>query len=86
MSELVETTPRWVARRLVEEAHGAVERAEAEHETALGAGDAPERPLSKRTLERALRLKDWAEVAVVEGEYLLAIQRAYYAIQLVEGP
>jgi hypothetical protein len=86
MSELVETTPRWVARRLVGEAHRAVARAETAHETASEPGEGPERPLSERTLERAQRLKDWADRAVVEGEYLLAIQRAYYAIQLVEGP
>ena len=90
MSELVETTPRWVARRLVGEAHAAVSRAEAgrapESGQAAEAGEARETPLSERTLERAQRLKDWAERAVVEGEYLLAIQRAYYAIQLVEGP
>ena len=86
MSELVETTPRWVARRLVGEAHAAVGRAEAEHGAASEDGAGAEKPLSQRTLERAQRLKDWADRAVVEGEYLLAIQRAYYAIQLVEVP
>ncbi|MFW5947745.1 MAG: hypothetical protein ACOCUW_04565 [Gemmatimonadota bacterium] len=70
MSELVETTPRYVARHLVADAA-----------TALAAG--PE--LDDRRLDRAVRLKDWAERAVEEGDYLLAIQRAYYAIQLAEG-
>ena len=73
MSELVETTPRFVALRLVERAGRAV------HAHTAGADGA------NRTMERAVRLKDWAERAVLEGEYLLAIQRAYYATQLVEG-
>lgn len=75
MSELLETTPRFVARSLVEDATAALER--------YAAADDPG---STRVMERAVRLKDWAERAVVEGDYLLAIQRAYYAIQLVEGP
>ncbi len=74
-SELVETTPRHVARTMTASAGRAVE----------GASSRSEKPLSRRTLERAERLKDWAVAAVEEGEYLLAIQRAYYAIQLVEG-
>jgi hypothetical protein len=78
MSELVETTPRFVAQRLTREARHAVDGAVA------AAGD--EAGPSERTLDRAVRLKDWADRAVVEGEYLLAIQRAYYAIQLVEAP
>lgn len=72
MSELVETTPRFVAVRLVREAGEALAR------TTAGQTTEP-------SLERAQRLKDWAERAVVEEDYLLAIQRAYYAIQLVEG-
>jgi hypothetical protein len=76
MSELVETTPRYVARSLVQDANAVVER------FAATAGDQRGRD---RVMERAVRLKDWAERAVVEGDYLLAIQRAYYAIQLLEG-
>lgn len=72
MSELVETTPRFVAVRLVRDAGDALAR-----DTAAEA--------TEPSLERARRLKDWAERAVVEGDYLLAIQRAYYAIQLAEG-
>ena len=71
MSDLVETTPRFVAVRMVEDAR-----------TALAATDGEP---ADRTTERARRLKDWAEQAVLEEDYLLAIQRAYYAIQLVEG-
>ncbi|MGK7310884.1 MAG: hypothetical protein ACN0LA_01470 [Candidatus Longimicrobiales bacterium M2_2A_002] len=72
MSELVETTPRFVAVRLVRDAGDALARASAAEGT-------------DPSLQRARRLKDWAERAVVEEDYLLAIQRAYYAIQLVEG-
>lgn len=72
-SELVETTPRWVARTLSAEAEVAVG-------VALEDSEHPE-----RTLERAERLKNWAARAVEEGDYLRAIQRAYYALQLVEG-
>lgn len=75
MSELVETTPRFVARRLVTEANATLEAHASAHE-----GERTD-----RAVERARRLKDWAERGVAEGEYLLAIQRAYYAIQLVEG-
>lgn len=75
-SELVETTPRFVARSMAREAEGAVGRARA------AAGD----DLPVASLERAERLKDWSTRAVEEGDYLLAIQRAYYAIQLVEAP
>ena len=74
-AELVETTPRFVARRLAREAHEAVERARA---SAPGDSEDPD-------LKRADRLKDWAARAVEEGDYLVAIQRAYYALQLVEG-
>lgn len=70
-SELVETTPRFVARRLATEAEAAV---------AVDTGT-----VGQADLERARRLADWAARAVEEGEYLLAAQRAYYAIQLVEG-
>ncbi|MFO7894953.1 MAG: hypothetical protein R6U63_14670 [Longimicrobiales bacterium] len=77
MSELVETTPRFVAVKLVEEASRAVSRRGPPGEGATRA--------TERALERAERLKDWAEQAVTEGEYLLAIQRAYYAVHLVEG-
>ncbi|MFW6330790.1 MAG: hypothetical protein ACOC3J_03595 [Gemmatimonadota bacterium] len=72
-SELVETTPRYVARTMAAEATLAVREAEER-----------EGPLPGDAVERAQRLKDWAVAAVEEGEYLLAIQRAYYAIQLVE--
>ncbi|MDX1673956.1 MAG: hypothetical protein R3314_04045 [Longimicrobiales bacterium] len=71
LSDLVETTPRFVAVRMVREARVAL---------AATDGEAPD-----RTIERAQRLKDWAEQAVQEEDYLLAIQRAYYAVQLVEG-
>ncbi len=73
MAELVETTPRYVARSMVEDAGTALARAQ------------PAAAANPRQVERATRLKDWAEQAVDEGDYLLAIQRAYYAIQLVEG-
>jgi hypothetical protein len=72
-AELVETTPRYVARDLTAEAEAAVDRAK---DQAL---HGPE------TLKRAERLKNWASRAVEEGDYLRAIQRAYYALQLVEG-
>lgn len=74
-SELVETTPRFVARAMARDAEAAV------REAASRAG----KPLPEPVMERAERLKDWAMHAVEDGEYLLAIQRAYYAIQLVEG-
>jgi hypothetical protein len=75
MAELVETTPGYVARVMVAEAGRTVGRAEA-------AGD-PARP--DGALERARRLTDWSARAVEEGDYVRAIQRAYYAIQLVES-
>lgn len=74
-SELVETTPRFVARTLVRDARAAVRAAASENAA----------PVADATLRRAERMKDWSATAVEEGEYLLAIQRAYYAIQLVEG-
>ena len=73
-SELVETTPRFVARAMVADADRAVGRA-------VAAAADPEDPV----LARAVRLKDWAARAVEEGDDLLAIQRAYYAMQLVEA-
>lgn len=73
-SELVETTPRYVARTMARDAETAVRRA----------SDGVEPSVPAATLRRAERLKDWAGRAVEEGDYLLAIQRAYYAIQLVE--
>jgi hypothetical protein len=75
MSELVETTPAFVARALVDEADRAVGRAE----SALDAGPAED------NVARARRLADWSARAVDEADYLRAIQRAYYAIQLVES-
>lgn len=75
-SELVETTPRFVARAMSRDAQRVVEQA------AIRA----EEPVQPRVLERARRMKDWSARAVEEGEYLLAIQRAYYAMQLVERP
>jgi len=83
MSDLVETTPRYVAQRLVREAHVAVAGAR-DAATDAESAESPRR-VPERTLERAERLKDWADRAVGEEDYLLAIQRAYYAIQLVEG-
>ena len=73
-SELVETTPGYVARIMTAEAQTAVQAAR----------EREPRP-KERVLDRAERLKDWAVLAVEEGEYLLAIQRAYYATQLVGG-
>lgn len=73
-SALVETTPRFVARSLTAEAEAAVARA-------IAAADDPDDP----RLQRAARLKDWAVVAVDDGDYLLAVQRAYYAVQLAEA-
>ncbi len=73
-SELVETTPGYVARTMTEDARSAVQSAR----------EREPRP-DDRILDRAERLKDWAVLAVEEGEYLLAIQRSYYAIQLVGG-
>lgn len=69
-SELMATTPRYLARAMVQDAGVALARVST-------SGDDP-------TGERAARLKGWAEQAVDEGDYLLAIQRAYYAMQLVE--
>ena len=74
-SVLVETTPRCVARSLADRAGHVLGR---ERPDARGDAGEPD-------LERAWRLKDWADRAVQEGEYLLAIQRAYYAIQLAEA-
>lgn len=73
-AELVETTPRFVARSLAAEADAAVGRAL----TRAADPDAVH-------LRRAVRLKDWSARAVESGDYLLAIQRAYYALQLVES-
>ncbi|HUE76338.1 MAG TPA: hypothetical protein VMM83_00225 [Longimicrobiales bacterium] len=73
-AELVETTPRFVARSLTADAEAAVARA-------MAAADDAEDP----RLQRALRLKDWAVRAVEDGDYLLAVQRAYYAVQLAEA-
>ncbi|HUG39021.1 MAG TPA: hypothetical protein VMM12_00965 [Longimicrobiales bacterium] len=72
-AELVETTPRFVARAMAVEADAAVRRA-------VGTTDRAD-----RDLQRAVRLKDWAARAVEEGDYLVAMQRAYYALQLVEA-
>jgi hypothetical protein len=73
-SDLVETTPRFVARSLTADAEAALAEVD-------GAGAEPE----DARLQRALRLKDWAVQAIDQGDYLLAVQRAYYAIQLVEA-
>jgi len=73
-SELVETTPRYVARSLAADADAAVR----------SAAQRPANVLSPAALERAERLRDWAVRAVEEGDYLRAIHRAHYAIQLVE--
>jgi hypothetical protein len=73
LSDLVETTPRFVARGLVGDAAAAVQRAEARGNT------------SPAQMERARRLADWAARAAAEEDDVRAIQRAYYAIQLVEG-
>jgi len=71
-AELVETTPAFVARRLAADADAALART-----------DRAPSVLEEPGLERARRLKDWAVRAVDEEDYLLAIQRAYYALQLV---
>jgi hypothetical protein len=73
LSDLVETTPAYVARGLVADAAVAVRRAE-------GAG-----VVDAAALGRARRLAQWAARAHEEGDHVRAIQRAYYAIQLVEG-
>lgn len=73
-AELVETTPGYVARSLAAEAEEAVRDARTRAPAVEDPG-----------LLRAERLKDWALRAVEEGDYLLAIQRAYYAVQLVEA-
>jgi hypothetical protein len=75
LSDLVETTPGYVSRTLVREADAAVVRAEAR----LDGDPAPP------ALVRARRLADWAAKAEAEQDHLRAIQRAYYAIQLVEN-
>jgi hypothetical protein len=75
LSDLIETTPRFVARRLVADATLAVARADALH------GGEAEIP----ALARAKRLADWAARADEEEDHVKAIQRAYYAIQLVHG-
>jgi hypothetical protein len=74
LSDLVETTPRFVARGLVGDAAAAVRRAEANGTAVSGA-----------ELERARRLAEWAARAEEQEDHVRAIQRAYYAIQLVEG-
>jgi hypothetical protein len=79
MAELVETTPRFVARDIVQDASLAVARA-----TARTDEGRRNRGSEDETLERAQRLADWAGRAAEEGDYVRAIQRAYYAIQLVE--
>jgi hypothetical protein len=71
ISDLVETTPRSVARGLVVSASAAVDRVPA--------------TASAADVERARRLADWAARALEEGDEIRAIQRAYYAIQLAEG-
>lgn len=83
-SELVETTPRHVARSLAADADEVVRRAEA-RAAGPGGAEPPDAAPSDAALERARRLRDWAARAVEDEEYLLAIQRAYYAIQLAEG-
>ena len=75
-SELVETTPRSVARTLSRQARSALQRATS----------TPGPTLPEATLRRAERLSDWSIRAVEEGNYLRAIQRAYYALQLLESP
>lgn len=73
-SELVETTPRFVARSMTRDAERVVTRARSARNPSVPAA----------TLERAKRLKDWAARAMEDGDHLLAIQRAYYAMQLLE--
>jgi hypothetical protein len=74
LSELVETTPRFVARGLVADAAAAVRRAETNGAATAGG-----------ELDRARRLAEWAARAEEQEDHVRAIQRAYYAIQLVEG-
>jgi hypothetical protein len=78
LSDLVETTPRFVARGLVADAAAAVKSAEA-----ANAAGTPGTALE--ALERAKRLAEWAARAADEEDHVRAIQRAYYAIQLVNG-
>lgn len=77
-SDLLETTPRFVARTLARDAAIAVRRAEAR--AARAADDRRD-----RSLERARRLADWAAEALADEDHVRAIQRAYYALQLMEG-
>lgn len=74
-SELVETTPRYVARTLSRQAQTTLQRATS----------APGATLPEATVRRAERLSDWSIRAMEEGNYLRAIQRAYYALQLLEA-
>lgn len=74
-SDLTETTPRFIATTLTHDAALAVQRAEARADEDAGA----------RSLARARRLADWAVQALEEEDHLRAMQRAYYAKQLVEG-
>jgi hypothetical protein len=88
LSELTATTPRFVARAMVRDAAAALSRvAPPSADTGPRSGGLHDRAggPGERAMERAVRLKEWAEQAVAEGDYLLAIQRAYYAMQLVEG-
>ncbi len=78
MSDLVETTPRFVARALVDRATRLVAAAD-------GAAREDLDETASAALERARRLADWAARAMEDGDDVRAIQRAYYAIQLVEG-
>lgn len=77
-SELVETTPRYVARTMVADARAAVARADGSVASSQGGrtGDG--------SRARARRLADWAAKAMEEEDHMRAIQRAYYAMQLVE--
>lgn len=71
---LMATTPRAVAIRLTTEA-----------ETRLAAEGTRDDGLDASSLERADRLVRGAREAVQQREYLLAIRRAYYAGQLLDG-
>lgn len=84
LSELTATTPRFVARAMVQDAAAAVPP-EGSSPREPGTGDLRSGDPRDSAVERATRLKEWAEQAVADGDYLLAIQRAYYAMQLVEG-
>lgn len=92
-------TPEAVARRMVTRAEGRVAAASADREDEVSATSSPrgesllpgdggvgERPPpDEAVLDRAIHLANGARRALGEGEHALAIQRAFYAIQVLDG-